>query len=604
VLVNYYVFVFMSQDTPVIKYYLSIDSAEAHLFRVKMILSHPNPDGQILSLPAWIPGSYMIRNFARHLHQLNAYEAQSGDKLDIKQLDKQSWKIEATAQPLCLEYQVYAFDYSVRSAYLTTEYGFLNGTSMFLCAEDQENLPCELSICLPEQYPWRIATTLASKETHLHEYSAKDYATLIDHPVLMGNFEQVDFECEGVAFSMVFAGQHRADLQTIAKDVEPLCRHHLNFFPSDTPINKYLFITLLAEKGYGGLEHMDSTVLMFPRNDLPSKYSSKPSSRTDRYLDYLSLCSHEFFHTWNVKRIRPQELANASLSEEAYTRQLWFYEGITSYYDDLSLVRTGLANSEQYLTLLGRQLTRLQRNPGRLQQSLLDSSFNAWTKFYLQDASSTNHIVSYYNKGAVLALCLDLWLRKYSQYSLDDLMALVWQRYGSQDRPTLEHTVHQILQDDFALKSDVLENWLNSREDLPVAELLESVGIKLHYRAATSQPDKGGNPASDGFRYEFGTSVTSDPVGAKITQVINNSPAQHAGLQIDDIVIALNQWQVNAKNLRSTLDEQQQSVTLSYFRDGILHQEQLALVAAKRDCIYLTIEDLALAQNWLQFPKV
>lgn len=595
----------MSKSKSAIHYTVKVDSIPGHLFKVRLQITNPDPNGQVLTLPAWIPGSYMIRDFAKNIITLDA-KNMNGETLQVSKLDKQSWKVEKSQSNIMVEYLVYAFDLSVRSAYLSDEYGFFNGTSVFLKVEGQESALCNVTFEPPQiNNEWRVATTLPCKaptcEHQFGEYQADNYLELIDHPVLFGEYDIVPFTVDDIAFELILAGGHNADCARMARDLEDICRHHLEMFPQDIPIQRYLFTTVLTHNSFGGLEHNSSTALMYPRDDLPSIHAT--DKITDGYRTFLSLCSHELFHTWHVKRIKPKVLKYADLKSEAYTEQLWIYEGFTSYYDDLSLLRCGLIDAQSYLELLGQNLTRLHKNKGRLKQSVTQSSFEAWTKFYQQDASAVNNIVSYYNKGAVVAFCLDIMIRMHSNgnYSLDTIMDLLWRKFGVKQLGTDDDVIQRLLHDELQLDLDsFLQLALYSTKDLPIQTCLEFIGVRQHLRASMGIKDKGGKAADSTIKHQFGATYKSIPNGVEVIQVVEGSPAFNCGLQVGDVVIAVSHKMVTQDNLQTILDGAtiDSTIPIHLFRDKKLKQFDLNVQKAIEDTIYLTVADESKFQQW------
>jgi len=408
-----------------------------HLFDVTLIIAKPAADGQLVSLPAWIPGSYMIREFARNIVNMSA--RCDGRKLRLTKLDKHSWQAAPCKGELQIQYQVYAWDLSVRAAHLDQTHGFFNGTSVFLKVHGKESLPHIVDIQPPEgdaYATWRVATSLPEHKARRHRfgtYIASDYDELIDHPVEMGEFELIRFDAQGVPHEMAITGRVPAlDKVRLAEDLKKICESQIAFFEPASkaaPMDRYVFLTLAVGDGYGGLEHRASTALICARNDLPVIGQTEMS---DAYRGFLGLCSHEYFHTWNVKRIKPAVFAPYDLSQENYTTLLWLFEGFTSYYDDLMLLRAGVIDSGAYLKLIEKTINNVHRGSGRLKQSVAESSFDAWTKYYRQDENAPNAIVSYYAKGSLVALLLDLVIRRDTQgrRSLDDVMRALWRSYG------------------------------------------------------------------------------------------------------------------------------------------------------------------------------
>lgn len=617
----------MPHDSFNIHYTLNISSLGGHFIDVTMRINLASSEGHELSLPAWIPGSYMIRDFAKNIVEIRATDVH-GHALEIHKLDKQTWKLAANTDPIEVRYRVYAFDLSVRSAYVFDDFAFFNGTSTFLAIKDHRDTPALVTLVkpqLPQCANWRVATTMAlAHNTEQHafgDYQAQDYNELIDHPILLGEYDIVPFEVVtqrkqpvlGEAstehtchFELILAGGHRSDTKRIAQDLRQLCAHHFDLFDDTPPVDRYLFITMLTGKDFGGLEHISSTALLYSRDDLPS--IAQADHMPDGYRTFLSLCSHEFLHTWHVKRTKPAVLQASQLAHEAYTPQLWIYEGFTSYYDDISLTRSQVTTHESYLEVLGQTLTRLERNAGRFKQTVTDSSFDAWTKFYQQDASAINNIVSYYVKGAVIALCLDLHIRSHSQQtkSLDDVMRYLWQHHGKVNIGTPDDIIHHIVLGEMALPlSDFLRNALYSNEELPVANLLQEFGVTLHKRTRIDANDLGGKPAPRSQRNQFGAAYKATDTGVLITQVSENTPAYKAGLQVGDQLLSLDDWQITTGNL---LDIYQQFsvntlVTLFVLRHQRLKQLTLSVEPAIQDTIYLTVTDEAKLQKWIPCVK-
>jgi predicted metalloprotease with PDZ domain len=590
-----------------IHYNIKVSSIAGHIFDVSLRIENPDENGQILTLPAWIPGSYMIRDFAKNIVTIVALN-EAGQNIEIQKLDKQTWQIQAVTTALTIKYQVYAFDLSVRGAYINDEMGFFNGTNIFLAVVGQENQPCGLTLEKPAQadlYHWKVATTMPTKMQTSHtfgEYWAHHYEELIDHPVLMGEFDILPFSACGVDFELILAGGHQADVKRITKDLTKVCQHHIEFFADTPPVNRYQFITLLTDNAFGGLEHMSSTALMYSRKDLPSL--SDVGKMTDGYQVFLSLCSHEFFHTWHVKRIKPQELFAATLDKEQYTEQLWIYEGFTSYYDDFSLLRCGLITQAEYLRVAGQNLTRLIRNKGRFKQTITESSFDAWTKFYKQDESAVNNIVSYYNKGAVLAMCLDLLIKNKSNgnYSLDDVMRYLWSQHGKLHIPTPVDVVQNIVKTQLNLNlSDFFQSALYSTEELPFDELLQKFGVKCHFSPRENLEDKGGVKKTSPINIEFGAQIKAREIGVQITQVTEHTAAYECGLQVGDVLIAIDKWVISKENLVTQLKHLSigQTAQLSILRDKKLKQLKFIVTTATSDTVALEVFDQARCNSWL-----
>jgi predicted metalloprotease with PDZ domain len=571
---------------------------EAHLFTITCTVDKPDPDGQVLSMPAWIPGSYMIRDFAKNIVTIQA--ACAGDAIAMEKLDKQSWCCAPCDGPLTVVYEVYAWDLSVRTAHLDTTHGYFNGTSVFLCVQGQEHKPCYVNILHPagEQYRnWQVATAMSLAGASLHgfgQYVAQDYDELIDHPVEMGTFSLASFDVAGVPHDIAITGRHQADMDRLCRDLKQICEHHVGLFGELPEMQRYVFQVMAVGEGYGGLEHRASTSLLCSRNDLPKVGVAEV---TDEYRCFLGLCSHEYFHTWNIKRIKPAVFIPYDLDKEAYTHLMWMFEGITSYYDDLALLRTGLIDVESYLELVAQNITRLLRVPGRFKQSVWDSSFYKWTKFYQQDENAPNAIVSYYGKGALIAMGLDLTIRKQTGQAstLDDVMRYLWQRYGKKGIGVPDFGIEQEIAEMLGLKlDDFFNRYLRGTEELPLQQWFAGVGIDYQCFPATSSTDKGGKlPTSQALpRSSLGARFADCVQGVQITHVLDQGTAQQAGLSAGDCILAVDGIRVEIKGLDKRLAEYApgDKVVAHVFRRDELMVFDLLMQAAPDDTCALQLQ--------------
>lgn len=574
-----------------IQYTVSASSPEAHIFSVMLIVKQPDEAGQVLTLPAWIPGSYMIRDFARHIVNIRAYC--EGDPVSISKLDKQTWRTGPVCGALAIAYEVYALDLSVRGAHLDTTHGFFNGTSVFLRVAGQEEIPAVVVIEKPrgkDYWPWRVATSMPVRsidQQGFGSYVAHDYQRLIDYPVEMGNYQELEFQVQGIPHRMAITGRCSLDKQRLATHLQKICSHHALFF-GELPVHQYLFLTMVVGDGYGGLEHLDSTSLMCKREDLPVKDVPEISKG---YRGFLGLCSHEYFHLWNVKRIRPELLKQADLSREVHTELLWAFEGITSYYDDLALVRSGCIEPSSYLDLMAQTVTRVMRGSGRLKQSVAESSFDAWTRFYKQDENSPNAIVSYYTKGALVAFGLDMLLRDVTDdgFSLDQLMRTLWERHGKPGIGVPEDGLEQLASELAGCDlTGFFSQAVHDAADLPLHDWFTSLGIGFRLRPAKNQEDQGGHcdqPAEIIARRDIGVRYKQQGDMLVLTHVLDAGAAQQAGLSPGDKLIAINGLQVNTGNLELLLvrSEQGADISVHAFRRDELMTFQLPPKIAPSD---------------------
>ena len=594
----------MFQDNSVLQYTLDVHSIEEHLFRVSLSLPVHASDTLTLTLPAWIPGSYMIRDFARNIVRLRA-EDDEGSLIDVAKTDKQTWLIKTGGSAVTLTYDIYAFDLSVRSAFINDEYAFCNGTSLFLQVKNAESFPCSLQINnVNDKAHWLIETSMPSRQQNTDgmRFFCENYDELIDHPIFIGTCRIRSFTVNGVEFVLLFSGKTPINIDRIANDLVPVCQHHMTMFGDPQPVSRYVFMTLLSDSGFGGLEHRSSTALLYPRFDLP--LANEPEDKSDGYITFLSLCSHELFHTWHVKRIKPDVMVAPDLHTETYTEQLWIYEGFTSFYDDLTLARTGLIEPEKYLDIVSQNLSRLQVNAGRFKQSAAQSSFDAWTRFYKQDASAPNHIVSYYTKGGIIAMGLDLLLRQKSQgkYSLDDVMQILWNEYGRDIKGTPNNVIASLIQKHFEIDvQPYLNKTVYGVEDVPLQTWLDDIGVSLKTRAKTGFDDKGGIPrSSKRLNRAFGAVTKALETGVLVQVIREKTPASDAGLQVNDKLIAVNGYVVNPALLQRLLDNTSaDSVELLVIREGRTLTLRMPVRAAAEEVCYMEIVDKEKLMQWL-----
>ncbi|MDR8729457.1 M61 family metallopeptidase [Burkholderia pseudomultivorans] len=545
--------------TQPIRYSIVPKDLAAHLFEVSVTVADPDPDGQRFSLPVWIPGSYLVREFARNIVTLAAFN-EAGRKVRIAKTDKHTWQAAPVNGALTLRYDVYAWDLSVRSAYLDESGGFFNGTAVFLSVAGREDAPCDVEIAKPSGAAfraWRVATALpearGTKRYGFGAYRASNYDELSDHPVTIGEFALATFDAHGVPHDIAIAGRvTQLDMERLRTDLKRVCEAQIALFEPKSkkaPMDRYVFMTLAVSDGYGGLEHRASTALICNRTDLPVK--GRPET-SEGYRTYLGLCSHEYFHTWNVKRIKPAAFVPYDLTQENYTSLLWLFEGFTSYYDDLMLVRSGLMSQDEYFAALGRTIGGVLRGTGRLKQSVAESSFDAWIKYYRQDENATNAIVSYYTKGSLVALAFDLAIRAQTRHrkSLDDVMRLLWQRYGrdfyrgGKQAGVEENEVEALIEEATGVAlGRLFADAVHGTRDLPLAELLAPFGVAL-------APELAANGAAAkptiGARLRGGADCT-------LAAVYEGGAAHRAGLSAGDTLIALDGLRVTGTNLDALL---------------------------------------------------
>jgi len=569
----------------------------AHLFHVTVGLERPDPRGQRFVMPAWNPGSYMIREFARHVVRLTALAG--GRKLRVEKLDKHTWQCARTVEEVTLAYEVYAFDLSVRAAYLDPEQAFFNGAALLLLPVGREGEPCRIDIFPPPGVragSWQLVTGLkaarSTRDGSFGTYLAKDYEELIDCPVQMGRLALQRFEVCGVPHRIALSGRvARLDLDRVGADLARLCETQVRMFEPRSrhpPFDRYEFLALAVDDGYGGLEHRNSSALIFRRDDLPHIGMKEP---TEGYRRVLGLVSHEYFHAWNVKRIRPRAFVPYDLTRENTTRLLWAFEGFTAYYDELMLARSGLLTQAQYLEELGRTISTVMQRTGRLKQSLSDSSFDAWIKYYRQDENAPNSVVSYYQKGALVALALDLAIRHESggRRSLDDVMRWLWRGYraAGPGYPGIgeDGIVEAVVQATGLDLARTVHAWTEGTRDPDLATLLQAVGIRLQRRLALESPH---------FAL-LGLKLQTAGTECRVAQVFDGGAAQQAGLAAGDVLVAMDHLRVTPARLDALLARYAPGDTVQVlaFRREELLPFQLKLAAQAPPRFVLEVDERA-----------
>ncbi len=552
-----------------LRYRVEIEDAHAHLFRVTLTLPAPeapqaDPALQVFTLPVWVPGSYMVRDFSRHVSRLQARQGRSPRA--IEQIDKSRWQVRCEGRAaLVVSYCVYAFDGSVRGAFIDAERGFFNGACLLLRAEGRTDQPHALALGeLPAG--WQVAT--AMRQTRSGHCVAANYDELIDHPFELGRFWRGSFVAAGAVHEIVVSGALPSfDGPRLLQDTQALCEQQLRLWHGSRarqgiPFKRYLFLLHAAEEGLGGLEHRASSASLAPRRDLPRQ---RMQGLPEGYVKLLGLLSHEYFHAWNAKRLRPQDFAPMDLARENYTALLWFFEGLTSYYEDLALMRAGLIDLERYLRLLARTINAVAAMPGRHLQSLASASLDAWIKYYRADENTPNATVSYYDKGALVALALDLSLRR-DGGSLDQVLRQLWRTHveggtgeitskvtrnetskvaskvagdveakargeirGAITEADIAHALQQVSGRSYATE---LAAWVHGTAELPLAELLADLGVQV-------QRERAGLAATLGLR------VAEGPVsGVQVRQVLAGGAAARAGLSAGDELLAIDGWRL------------------------------------------------------------
>ena len=563
-------------------YQIEFDDYRQHLIHVTLrFVADPT---QVLSLPTWIPGSYLIREFSKHIESVRAYD-EEGRLLEIQKFEKNKWRLFNTDHELItVEYDVYAYDLSVRGAYVDQTRLYVNPACACLGLEGQEDKAVEVELFLPDELKhFQLATGMVSKSLVKGRFTlkAKNYAELIDAPFELAEQTRFGFEANGIPHEFVVSGKHAMNAARMQQDIEKICATEISMFGS-APFSNYTFMTMATANSYGGLEHPNSTSLISPREDLPK--ANEPEEPSEDYQRFLGLCSHEYFHSWLVKFIRPENFDNYDLNKEGYTSLLWIFEGFTSYYDDLILLRSGVISQASYIKLLKTQIDRYLQNPGRFVQSVSESSFDAWVKFYRQDENSNNAGTSYYNKGCLVALCLDLGLRLRGS-SLDALMRKLYEnaQKGIQvHERTIVELCNELTGDNWI---EQINHLINTTDELPLDQLFPEFGLSYSLKNDKSLP--------------LGLKLVEKPEGVLVQSARRDGAAAQAGLSAHDVIIAIDGLKATMKLVEKYAKQEGSYSILAFRRDELMSFDVKASGSELTE-VELKVEDQAKAEKWFK----
>jgi len=556
-----------TEAAPEISYTVAMSKPHTHLLEVEVRIRHSKASGMDLVMPVWTPGSYLVREFARHVQDFAAHDS-SGRALTWSKINKNTWRVATLgAGDWKATYRVYANELSVRTNELNSDHAFWNNAALLMYPEGFLSQPSTLQIVAPQ--PWKVATGLPQVPGGKNTFRADNFDVLYDSPVEVSNFKTLSFEVKGVPHRIVIDGEGNYEAEKMRTDVKRIVETQVELMGGEIPYRDYTFILHLRSNAGGGLEHRNSTVLGYPRFGFGPERGeggsaaapAGPSPRT--YRGFLSLVAHEFFHLWNVKRIRPDALGPFDYTKENYTKLLWVAEGITDYYDRLTLRRAGLITDQDYLRDTAKAIEDLQKLPGRLVQSAEESSFDAWIKYYRQDENSVNSQISYYDKGAILGLLLDLEIRKRSNKSLDDVMRYLYSEFYKKDR--------NYSPEDFQKACELMANaslepffarYVRGREELDYNGALAAAGLRL---------DTTGPRNDDKARVEkpyLGADLAQEDDRLMVKRVLAGSPAYEQGLNAGDQIVALNNMRANKQFFDARIAEARPGdmITLTVFR--------------------------------------
>ncbi len=544
-------------------YTVAMPKPQNHLFKLQLEI---RLDARIetpalnLKMPVWSPGSYLIREYAKHLQNFEACD-QAGNPLAWQKTSKNQWQIQTPkVEILRISYQIFANELTVRTNHLDRSHGYFNGAAMFMYSEAYSQSSFEVEILLPDPN-WQIATALPKLSDRFNTFYAEDFDTLVDSPFELGIHQRYDFMVLDQPHSWVIWGEGNLEIEQLIEDTKKIIETEAEMF-GGLPYDRYLFILHLSANGYGGLEHHNCCSLIYPR--LGFRYES--------YLRFLNLVAHEFFHTWNVKRLRPIELIKFDYDQENYTNSLWFAEGVTSYYDQLLLLRARLCDRAHYLKQVSESITKLQLTPGRKVQPLSESSFDTWIKLYRPDPNSANSQVSYYLKGELVAMLLDLLIRANGKNSLDTVMRSLWQEFGEQgfSQTDLLQRIESIAGTDL---SAFWRDYLFGTKELDYNFYFAPFGLTLQ--------------TLDNFNsgYYTGMTLGSGNGLAVVKYVAADSPAQNAGINVGDEILAIEGIKVTADQFsdRLKLYNYGEKVSITLFQQDLIWTTEMKLLPPSGD---------------------
>ena len=566
----------ISISTMALDYAVSFDKVKSHYVTVDLTFDATGRDFVDFKVPVWTPGSYKVREFS------NAFEnVTAGDK-EVKRINKNTWRIATSgASEVKLSYDVYSFTVSVRQSYADENYAFLHGVSAFGYLEGYEKEQITLSI-VPYAGWNNVEVALPQTKAAGYVFTCENYDLLADSPIALGNFDKTSYVSGKVPHTVVMIGEGNYDLETIREDFKKISDSQIAMM-GDHPSDRYTHFVYNVGNGGGGLEHLNSQTSMMYRWGYTSK---------GRYRNFLGLIAHEYFHLWNVKRVRPIQLGPFDYDKEVYTDMLWIAEGITSYYDDKTLHRIGLYDDEEYLGILASQINRLENSPGKDIMSLAHSSMLAWVKAYLPTEESMNTTVSYYNKGMIAAAMLDLEIRANGKKSLDDVMTTLYTDFYKKKGRGFTHEEFIAVCTELAGKNmkPFFEDVIFSTKPLDYESIFSQYGISITDKNADKTTPWSG--------------VVSSHSNGKttITNIYSNSPAVDAGLSVNDEIIAINGWRVDDKlENHDSKYGVNDGVEITYSRDGKLFTTTLTYAKSTQVAFELKKSEIEneLRKAWL-----
>ncbi len=555
-----------AQSLAPIRYTVSFPAPHTHYAEVEALVPTEGRDHVELMMAVWTPGSYMVREYARHVESFRASDP-SGVALGVEKTRKNRWRVKTGsaktggAKTVRINYKVYAREMSVRTNWIDDEFALLNGAPTFVTLlESPSRRAHEVRLVLPKT--WARSFSAMPSADGTNTYTAPDYDTLVDSPILAGTPAVHEFQVAGKAHFLVDFGERGVwtgsqAMQDLARVGETALR-----FWGQAPFDRYHFFNIIGAP-LNALEHKNSTVIHAPRESTETRAG---------YLEWLSTAAHEYFHAWNAKRLRPVELGPFDYEGEVYTTNLWFVEGVTSYYGDLLLPRSGVATPQEYLRALSSEIRSLQTTPGRLVQSVETASYDAWIKYYRPDENSANSAISYYVKGAVIGFLLDAKLRRATNgaRSLDDVMRLMYERFSGERGFTAADLRDAVIHIGGQAHAREMRSWLDhalqTTAELDYEEALDWFGLRLM-------------PPAEAPRPWLGLAVRTDRERTFVSEVRRGSPAFTAALSVGDEITALNGAPIRAGGFAAQVEEfaPDSQITLSLLRSNVPSDVKITL---------------------------
>lgn len=536
----------IEESLPTIHYQVAMPQPETHLFEVTLRLVGFPLSVLDLKLPVWTPGSYLVREYAKHLQDFTAFAGENADlsrskPLAWRKLSKNHWQVETKGlKEVNVRYRIFANELSVRTNHLDATHGYFNGAALFFRLPGWEEQSIQVTI-LPPFPEWQVTTALPSVPGQANTFRACNFDTLVDSPCEIGCHQLYHFEVLGKPHELAIWGQGNVSAEQVIADLQKIIAFEAQMF-GGLPYQRYVFLLHLFSQAYGGLEHKNCCSLIYQRFGFRER---------EKYERFMQLVAHEFFHLWNVKRIRPKALEAFDYDQENYTPSLWFCEGTTSYYDLVIPLRSGIYDVKSFLINWSKEITKYLTTPGRHVQTLSESSFDAWIKLYRQDANSSNSQISYYLKGEMVSLLLDLLIRALhkNQLSLDDVMRKMWHQFGKKEIGYTPEQLQQVIESVAKIDlSDFFTRYIHGLDELPFNEYLEPFGLQL-FTEHEEEPF-------------LGIKVNSDHGRELIKYVEASSPAQLAGIDPGDELLAIDGLKVTASQLSDRLKDYQPNDTI------------------------------------------